>query len=826
MEGVPMNRVSSKTTKGIEADALKRQVAGRWPEILSALGGASCDILDGKNHPCPKCGGNDRFRFTNLDGNGSCYCNQCGKGIGDGIAALMWLRGWDFKTAVAELAKYLGIRPTTNGNGNRKIVATYDYKDEQGKLLYQVVRYEPKDFRQRRPKAGGGWENTVKGSRLVLYCLPLLLAAAMSRMVLILEGEKDVDRAASMGIVATTNAMGAGKWRTDYTESLRGRIVVIIPDNDQPGRDHAQQVAQSLYGIAKIIKVVELPGVPEKGDLSDWFDQGHTKDELRALIVSAPEWKPSSPNDKQPKPPTEPAEIEPPPFVPFPTDVLPMVPATFIREGAAALGCDASYIALPLLAAMAAAVGNTRRIRLKRDWCEPCVIWTIIVGDSGTLKSPALDLALEPMRKVQNAAFREYKEAIERYQIDKATYDADLAEWKKSGRKKGEPPPEEPEEPVAVRYVANDTTVEALAVLLEEQPRGLLVAHDELSAWINSFDAYKACRGKDVAQWLSMHRAGVLTVDRKGGRRIIHVPHAAVCIAGGVQPKALAASLVGRYHATEGDAAMDKPAKEHFDNGLAARLLVTMPPRLPKRWTEDSIADGTKTAIEELFRRLLDLQFDADEEEPTPINIPLTAAGKQAWIRFYNEHAQEQVTLDGDLAAAWSKLEGYAARLALLVHLIRVESGDTTLDDAGMVDEQSIAVGVSLSRWFGNEAARVYSEIGGDAENPEAREQRELVRIIQDCGGAITVRQLMQASRQYRTSAKETEAALDRLVAAGIASAQADTHGPQGGRPVVVFTLRDSGNGNTTSEIPEKNGVVLPLPPPKEPESEVVEWTA
>ena len=74
-------------------------------------------------------------------------------------------------------------------------------------------------------------------------------------------------------------------------------------------------------------------------------------------------------------------------------------------------------------------------------------------------------------------------------------------------------------------------------MLLEEQPRGLLVAHDELSAWINSFDAYKACRGKDVAQWLSMHRAGVLTVDRKGGRRIIHVPRAAVCIAGGVQPE-------------------------------------------------------------------------------------------------------------------------------------------------------------------------------------------------------------------------------------------------------------------------------------------------
>ena len=88
-------------------------------------------------------------------------------------------------------------------------------------------------------------------------------------------------------------------------------------------------------------------------------------------------------------------------------------------------------------------------------------------------------------------------------------------EWKKSGRKKGEPPPEPPAEPVAVRYIVSDCTVEALAVLLEQRPRGLLVARDELSGWVNSFDAYKSCRGADVAHWLSMHRAGPLTVDRK-----------------------------------------------------------------------------------------------------------------------------------------------------------------------------------------------------------------------------------------------------------------------------------------------------------------------
>ena len=250
-------------------------------------------------------------------------------------------------------------------------------------------------------------------------------------------------------------------------------------------------------------------------------------------------------------PATEPKQPEPPPYVPFPTDVLPKVVADFIHEGAAALGCDESYIALPLLTVLASAVGNSRCIRLKRTWCEPAMIWAVVVGESGTLKSPAHDLAMKPIHRVQNAALKQYGDEMENYDRDKALYEADLAEWKKTGRKKGEPPPDPPAEPVAVRYLVSDCTVEALAVLLEQRPRGLLVARDELSGWVNSFDAYKSCRGADVAHWLSMHRAGPLTVDRKSGQRTIHVPRASVCIAGGVQPKALVAALIGRYQSQD-----------------------------------------------------------------------------------------------------------------------------------------------------------------------------------------------------------------------------------------------------------------------------------
>lgn len=179
------------------------------------------------------------------------------------------------------------------GNGKREIVAAYDYRDETGRLLYQVVRLHPKDFRQRQPGENGDWKWSVKGVRKVLYRLPELLGADPAKTVFIVEGEKDADRLAVLGLVATTNAGGAGKWLADYSPPLRARRVVVLPDNDEAGRDHAQHVAQSLHGVAASVRVVNLPGLAEKGDPSDWLDQGGTPEQLCDLAESAPEWKPT-----------------------------------------------------------------------------------------------------------------------------------------------------------------------------------------------------------------------------------------------------------------------------------------------------------------------------------------------------------------------------------------------------------------------------------------------------------------------------------------------------------------------------------------------------
>jgi hypothetical protein len=174
-----------------------------------------------------------------------------------------------------------------------RIVATYDYVDESGAMLSQVVRFEPKTFRQRRPNGNGGWSWSVKGVRPVPYRLPELVKdVSERRTILIVEGEKDVDNLRKQGFAATCNAGGAKKWRRELTPYLSGADVVLIPDNDAAGREHANDVGFALEKVAARVRIVDLSGLPEKGDVSDWFAAGHTADELSQLIAAAPKWEP------------------------------------------------------------------------------------------------------------------------------------------------------------------------------------------------------------------------------------------------------------------------------------------------------------------------------------------------------------------------------------------------------------------------------------------------------------------------------------------------------------------------------------------------------
>jgi hypothetical protein len=166
----------------------------------------------------------------------------------------------------------------------------YDYRDETGAIVSRVRRTPDKRFIQLGPDGNGGFhaaKGCMSGVRRVPYRLPEMLAADPNRAVFVVEGEKDADRLASLGLVATCNAEGAGKFRDEHAPHFAGRKVVIIPDNDDAGEKHAADVAVKLKGIAKVLTILRLPGLPPKGDVSDWLDARGTVEKLKELARAA-----------------------------------------------------------------------------------------------------------------------------------------------------------------------------------------------------------------------------------------------------------------------------------------------------------------------------------------------------------------------------------------------------------------------------------------------------------------------------------------------------------------------------------------------------------
>lgn len=484
----------------------------------------------------------------------------------------------------------------------------------------------------------------------------------------------------------------------------------------------------------------------------------------RAAILAVLQGE-EAPVDPEPPPPT------PEPYQEFPVDCLPEPLRGFVVAGSKAIDCDPSYVALPLLAACGAAIGNTRRLRMKRSWTVPPILWTAIVGESGTSKTPAFRLALRAIRQRQQAAMADYAKAAKDYEADLLVWEKTLAEWRRD-KKTMEPAPEKPDEPKPERFVVSDTTVEALATILRDNPRGLLLARDELAGWIGSFDRYASGgRGADSAHWLSMHCGESLTVDRKTGTtRTITVPRAAVSICGGIQPGILARVMNA----------------EHREAGLLARLLLACPPRRIKRWSEADVTEECEDAVAAVLMRLYDLLPEiGDDGQPRPITIHLTPEAKRVWIDHYNSHAKVAADREGDLAAAYSKLEEVPARLALILHYCSWAAGNGNCVDVDNVDESTIASAVTLGQWFCREADRVYDLL---SESAADRQRRLLVTWIERRGGIVTAREVQQGFREYRT-ALAAEAALQDLVTCGYGVWVLDSHQGKRGRPVRRFRL-------------------------------------
>jgi 5S rRNA maturation endonuclease (ribonuclease M5) len=256
-----------------------KQILPEIPNLVTGLRKEGSTSLCG---PCPICGqGDDRFVYKT--DSKRCWTRSCGCIPESKPWDTIDFHAWSEKTDIKGLIKkYLPE--------NKQI--TYDYCDIDGKLIHQTVRSNGKGFKQRRPDGNGGWIWKVKDINQILYNLR---AVSEADEVLIVEGEKDTDRLSKLGYAGTTCAGGAKSWKSEYCKSLRGKAVVLIPDNDPPGREHMEKVAKSLKGIATSVKMVDLPDLPEKGDVSDFINKFEDEDEaaesLAMLIENAGPYK-------------------------------------------------------------------------------------------------------------------------------------------------------------------------------------------------------------------------------------------------------------------------------------------------------------------------------------------------------------------------------------------------------------------------------------------------------------------------------------------------------------------------------------------------------
>jgi hypothetical protein len=452
-----------------------------------------------------------------------------------------------------------------------------------------------------------------------------------------------------------------------------------------------------------------------------------------------------------------------PPYIEFPLGTLPPLLGDYVDASAAAIGCDPALVALPALAVVASCIGNSCAIRLKRGWIEPSIIWAATIAPSGQLKTPGFAAAVDRLLSYQC-------DLSDEYQSQREQYDKDLLAWQDTPKDRRGPRPQKPERKPC--HVTSDTTIEALGELLADNPRGVLLARDELDSWFQSFSRYKGRGGNsDRPQWLELHRAGTLRVDRLTRERgPLTVRRACCSVTGTIQPQVLARAL----------------DDEAMGAGLGARLLFAMPPGRRRVWTEAEVDDELAEGYARLLHALLKIPL-ADPQKRRPQEFTLAPEAKQHWVAWFPLWGDATDAAEGEQAAALAKLEGYAARLALVHHVITLTVAKPSALVLEPIGETSLRAALTLVNWFAGETARVYTIL---RETPEEREARKLVEFIEARGGSIFARDLQRANPRRWPSSTHAEVALDGLVQGGLGDWREYPCGSAGGRPSRVFCLR------------------------------------
>jgi Protein of unknown function (DUF3987) len=681
------------------------------------------------------------------------FANDC-----DYKAAFGWLRSHGFES-------YLGEPPAP-----KKVLKEYDYTDENGARLYQTVRFEPKDFRQRRSDGNGGW--TWKGpERPVPYKLPEMIKSG-DAPVLIAGGEKDVDNLRSLGFTATCNHGGEGKWWPELTPYFKDRRVFLLCDNDEQGEKHQQVVGAALNGVAREIRVVRFPELPAKGDVSDFIELGFRDGQDGAAIKkvlaerfrAALPWAPtSSPNvivtgDDWPEPLSLPEGLSP--VASLDMALLPAKIAPWVCDISERMQCPPDYVGSTALTALGSVLGRRIGIAPDRqtDWFEVPNLWQCAVGRPGAMKTPAIGEALKPLHRLE-------VKAREKYDAEAADYGKALSEWKlrmdaaeakaRADLKKN---PEakvsfdiaEPPAPIERRFITNDTTYEKLGEILAQNPNGVLAHRDELVSLLRTLDReeYAAARGFFLTAWGGKER---YTFDRIGRGRV-HIEGACLSIIGSTQPGRLAEYIRRAVTGTSGDDGMiqrfgllvwpdQSPAWEHVD-------------RYPL-----SEAREQAWKIFETFDGLIPGAVGAhpiSEYGGIPV-LRLDAEAQDLFLEWRKAHERQLWSPDSEMTPAleshFAKYRKLVPSLALINHLADVGHG--------AVGGEAMARALGLATYLETHARRAYGA-GPEAETAAAKAILSHIRKG-DLTDGFTAREIHQHKWSNLSDRGQVQAGLDLL---------------------------------------------------------------
>ena len=447
--------------------------------------------------------------------------------------------------------------------------------------------------------------------------------------------------------------------------------------------------------------------------------------------------------------------------------MLPEPLARFVNQASEALPCPPDFVAVPMLALLGSAIGTSTVIAVKDSWHEGSRLYTAVVADPGTKKSPALELAMKPLRDRQAELLWEYENAKREYKRAVDEYERAMKEY---GSHRGGERPEKPEEPAMAQVFTTDATLEALAALLHRNSRGLAFVRDELTGWAGAMNQYRGGRGADRQAWLSFWSGAQIIVNRKGLKEPLVLPHPFVSVAGCLPPDVL------------GELA-DERGRE---DGFLHRILFSFPDPIQIRWSDKCVRAETAAGYCRVFERLFALKPTADDQgHSSPRVLELTPEGKSLFVEWVNGHHTEMAepNFPDQLRGPWSKFEGYCARFALIVHSCRHAAGDVDLNG---IDSVSIAGAVALTDYFKSQTRKVYARLRSTEED---RRVAAMVAWIHKKGGSATVRDVVSNRVAGCRKATEAKALFLEMEERGQGSREEVTPPRGGGQKSILFKL-------------------------------------